>query len=282
MKILIVGGRSSLGRALKPVLLRIGDVITVGRKDCDINFDLNDSIEKIKLPDNIDVVINTAAHFGGKTAEEVLEAENVNVLGTLKLCQAAVLAKAKQYILISSMSSCVNKNSEYYGIYSLSKKHSEEIAQYYCSTHSLPLTILRPSQIYGNEDYFRKHQPFLYTIIDRAEKGENITIYGSRDALRNYIYIDDLTNIILKVVQKKIKGTYSCTYPTNLTYSQIAKAAISAFGSKGRILFLKDKPDIPDNIFKNDNSLYKKIDFYPQITIKEGMLKIALFRRNRL
>ena len=113
MKILIVGGTSSLGCALKPVLSEIGEVITAGRKECDIRLDLNDPIEKITLPNNIDAVIHTAAHFGGKTVEEILEAENVNVLGTLKLCQAAVQAKAKHFILISSMFSCLNKNSAF-------------------------------------------------------------------------------------------------------------------------------------------------------------------------
>ena len=117
-------------------------------------------------------------------------------------------------------------------------------------------------------------------MIDKAENGEDITIYGSNDALRNYIYIDDLVKIIEKVVQNKIEGIYSCMYPIDLTYSQIAKAAILAFNSKGRIFFLKNKPDIPNNIFEKDGSLYKKIGFYPQISIKDGMKKIILYRKS--
>jgi nucleoside-diphosphate-sugar epimerase len=125
------------------------------------------------------------------------------------------------------------------------------------------------------------HQPFFYTIVDKAEKGEDITIYGSHDALRNYIHVDDLTAIIAKVVQNKIEGIYSCLHTTDLTFSQIAKAALSAFNSKGKIHFLKEKADIPDNIFKKDTSLYKKIGFYPQISIEDGMKRIALYRETR-
>ena len=279
MRILIVGGTSSIGRVLKSVLSEFSEVITAGRKYCDVILDLNDPIENMSLPNDIDAIIHTAAHFGGKTAKEILDTETVNVLGTLKLCQAAVQAKAKHFVLISSMSACVKENSEYYSIYAISKKHSEEVARFYCSAHSLPLTILRPSQIYGNLDSFRLHQPFFYTMVDKAEKGEDITIYGSNDALRNYIHIDDLTTIILKVVQNKIKGTYSCMYPTDVTYSQIAKAAITAFKSRSNVRFLKDKPDIPNNIFDKDVSLYEKIDFYSQISIEEGMKKIANFRK---
>lgn len=279
MKILIVGGTSSIGCTLKPILSEFSEVITAGRKNCDVTLDLNDPIEKIALPNDIDVVIHTAAHFGGKTAKEILEAERINVLGTLKLCQAGVHAKATHFVLISSVFSCLKENSKHYCIYALSKKHSEEVASFYCSTHSLSLTILRPSQIYGNEDSFRIHQPFLYTMIDKAEKGEDITIYGSNDALRNYIHIDDLVHIISKVIRNKVEGTYSCMQTTDVTYSQIAKAAFIAFNSKGSVHFLKDKADIPDNIFEKNDSLYKKIDFYPQISIENGMKKIAHYRK---
>lgn len=278
MKILIIGGTSSLGYALKPVLSEFSEVITAGRNNCDLTLDLSDPIEKISFPNDIDAIVHTATHFGGKSVKEIVEAESINVVGTLKLCHAAVQAKAKLFVLISSMIVFVKEDSEYYGIYALSKKHSEEVARYLCSCYSLPLAILRPSQIYGNQDSFRAHQPFIYTMVDKAEKGEDITIYGSNDAQRNYIHIDDLTMIVAKVIQKKAQGIFSCMYSTDLTYSQIAKAALSAFHSKGTVYFDKEKADIPDNIFEKDDSLYKIIDYYPQITIEEGMKRIALYR----
>jgi nucleoside-diphosphate-sugar epimerase len=282
MKALIIGGTSSLGCALKPVLSEFSEVITAGREDCDITLDLNGPIEKISFPDNVDVVIHTAAHFGGETVDELLEAESVNVLGTLKLCHVSVQSKIGHFVLISSMFICLKEDSRYYNMYALSKKQAEEVAIFYCSRHSLPLTILRPSQIYGSAESFRRHQPFLYAMVDNAEKGEGIVIYGSNDAQRNYIHIDDLTNIISKVVRKRVQGTYSCMYTKNITYSQIAEAALSAFNSKGSIRYLRDKNDIPDNVFDIDDALYKIIEFYPQISIEEGMRRIARYRGVRL
>src|ERR1700712_4514734 len=98
MRILIAGGNSNIGRALKTVLSEWATVITAGRKNCDIYLDLTDPIDKMQLPSNIDVVINAAAHFGGKTAKDIYDAENTNVLGTLKLCEVSVKAKAKHFI----------------------------------------------------------------------------------------------------------------------------------------------------------------------------------------
>lgn len=279
MRILIVGGASSLGRALKPVLSAFAEVITAGKSGCDIKLDLRDPPGKMALPDGVDVVINTAAKSGAKTPQEILETADVNVLGVLRLCIAAVRAGAKHFVHISSVYVGLEKGSPHYGIYSMTKRHSEEIAQFFCSSQSLPLTILRPSPIYGDSDSFRRGQPFLYTIIDKAERGEPITIYGSNDALRNYIHVDDLTNIIARVVQLRIEGTYACAHTRDVTLSQVARAAFLAFDRPENVRFMRDKPDIADNVFGQDDSLYRMIGYYPQVTIEEGMGKAAIYRK---
>ena len=280
MKILIVGGRSVVGKALKPVISKNNEIITAGRSNCDIYMDLTDPLEKIIIPENIDCIIHTAACFGVETDSEIYETESVNVLGSLKLCQAAAKANIKHFIFISSIFSELTQSSQFYNIYSISKKHSEEIINFYLKSKKVPVTILKPSQIYGNENHFRKHQPFIYNLIDKIESGEPIGIFGSNDPIRNFIHINDLTVIILKVIQKKVLGEYSCLQLRNNTFTEIAKAAFKAFNKDIRIDFLPDKNDIPDNGFKIDNKLYDLIDYYPQISILEGIRKIANYRKS--
>lgn len=268
-----------MAHALMPVLSEFAEVITAGRTGCDIHLDLSDPVEKIELPKDVDVVINAAANFGGKSFEEMLQTENVNVLGVLKLCQLCNQAQIKQLVLISSIFACLDKSSRFYNIYSLSKKHSDEVAQLYSSMFGLPLTILRPSQFYGIGEAYRRHQPFLFTIIDKAANDEDILIYGSNDAFRNFIHVEDVAKIIALVVQRKIEGTYACMNIENVSYSEIAAAAIEAFKSKSTIKFMKEQPDIPNNIFELDDSLFRLINYYPQISISLGMKKEAAYRR---
>ena len=275
MKVVIVGGNSSLGSALEASLSGSCEVVTAGRSNCDISLDLTWPIERFSLPPDVDVVVHTAAHFGGKTATDVLEAENVNVLGTLKLCQAAVNAKARHFVLISSIFASLTEDSEHYGAYALSKRHAEEVARLVCATCSLPLAVLRPSQIYGAGSRSRAHQPFLYLMIDRAKNGEDIVLYGSRDPRRNFIHIDDLTEVIAKVVAMGIVGTFACQHPRDVTYTEIAKAAFQAFNTRGSVRFLPEKPDIPDNVFTVDDALYRAIGWHPSTSIEDGLRRIA-------
>jgi nucleoside-diphosphate-sugar epimerase len=275
VKVVIVGGNSSVGLALKAVLSDSCDVITAGRKNCDIALDLAWPLARFLLPEDVDAVVHTAAHFGGKTKEDILEAESVNVLGTLKLCEAAAGANVRHFVLISSIFASLSEDSEHYGIYALSKKHSEDVARLVCAGHSLPLAVLRPSQIYGVGPRFRMHQPFLYLMIDKARKGEDIVLYGTRDPRRNFIYVDDLAEVIARVLSKGIVGTYPCQHPGDVTYAQIAEAAFRAFDTRGTVRFLRDKPDIPDNVVAIDETLYEAIGFRPSTSIDEGLRRIA-------
>jgi hypothetical protein len=41
------------------------------------------------------------------------------------------------------------------------------------------------------------------------------------------------------------------------------------------VRFLRDKPDIPDNVFAMDEPLYKAIEFHPRTSIEDGVRRIA-------
>ncbi len=270
-----MGGNSNVGSSLKNAFLPSNIIVTLGRSGNDLELDLNNLTGKLDLPTDFDVLIHTAAGFGVRNDQEILSTVSVNVLGTLRLCQAAVQAKTKHFIFISSIYTSVTKQSSHFNFYSLSKKHAEDVALLYCSLHNLPLTILRLSPLYGNANGFKVHQPFFYSIIEKASKGEDIILFGKNDPLRNYLHIDDLVEIIGRVMGQGICGNYSCTNVKDVTYSQIAQAAFTAFNKVGRIYFDRDKPDIPDSIFEKDFSLYETINFFPVISIEEGMHRIA-------
>jgi len=81
------------------------------------------------------------------------------------------------------------------------------------------------------------------------------------------------------VILRRVEGIYACMYPRNVSYSEIAAAAVAAFGSTSVVKFVRDKPDVPDNVFEIDDSLYRRIDYSPQISIALGMQKAAAHRK---
>jgi nucleoside-diphosphate-sugar epimerase len=271
MKILIVGGNSSLAQALRPALATFAEVITAGRDHCNVALDVSWPVERFEIPPGVDVVINLAAHFGGKNFAAILAAEETNALGALKLAHACTRTAVKHLVQVSSIFSELKADSQFFSSYSLSKRHAEELVSLYCRNTELPLTILRPAQIYGTGEIFRRHQPFLYALLDKAERNENIVLNGSNDAKRNFIHVDDVAEIISRVVRQRIEGNYTCASLSNVRFSEIAAAAISAVGGSSIVQFDAALPDIPDNAFEPDETLYRLIGYYPRITLIQGL-----------
>jgi nucleoside-diphosphate-sugar epimerase len=277
--IAIVGGTSALAQRLIPALKGGHKVTTLGLGECDIPCNLLDSVDAIRFPDSTDAVVHLAAAFGGPTEDEIVRTVEINAVGTLKVCIAAQRARVAHVVVISSLSAQLSDRSPYYGVYSITKRQAEELAVDYCRRHSLLLTVLRPSQLYAEDEAFRRHQPLVYHMADCAEKGADIQIFGARDALRNYINADDMAHIIRKVLEQEYGGVHSCTFPKDVALSEVAAAALKAFAQGGAVVFRSEKPDIPDNVFDNGTEFYERIGFIPNVDIWEGMRRIAVHRR---
>lgn len=279
MKSLVIGSTSVIGKALVKAFSLLGEVKTAGRRDADIFFDLSQWDSPVHLDESFDVVVLAAADFGGTTADDLIRAELVNSVGTLAACRLAQQCSARHVILLSSIWASHTPQDHYFSIYSLSKRHAEEVASLFCSEHGIDLTILRPSQVYDAEGACRAHQPMLYRIADDAQAGNVITFYGSNDARRNYLHLDDLTAICTRVAQQRTTGLFNCVHPQSPRLSEIAQAAFDAFSQTGTLRFLSDKADIPDIPPQTpDTGFYASIGFSPRIDMNEGFALMSQHR----
>jgi nucleoside-diphosphate-sugar epimerase len=277
MKVLLVGGNSSLAQCLRPLLAAFADVVTAGRTACDLPLDL---AGEIRIPPGFDTVVNTAAHLGGPTPAALMAAEHTNLLGLLGLGQACAEAGVRHLVQVSSIFALLPASSPFHNAYALSKRHGDEALQLQARMQGMPLTILRPAQFYGVGERYRRNQPFLFTLMDKAQAGQDIELWGRHDALRNFIHVQDVADMIARVVHTRTLGVFSCSHPQDLRFSQIAQAAVDAFGSGGVIRFLPGKPDTADNIFPFDDALYQALGHAPQITMTRGMQMEATHRRS--
>ncbi|MBK4994436.1 NAD(P)-dependent oxidoreductase [Pseudomonas sp. S37] len=278
MKSLVIGSTSVIGGAVAQALAQLGPVRLAGRRDADIAFDLNQPVLPVDAG-QFDLVVHAAADFGGLEPAALLRAEQVNSVGTLAACQLAEHCGARHFVLLSSRSAGYRPGDPYYGIYALSKRHAEEVASLYCQQRGMALTILRISQVYDSQARCRSHQPLLYAIADSAAAGRPVQLYGSNDARRDYLHVDDLAQICALVAKRGIEGEHDCGHPQHLRLSEIALAAFAAFGTPADVRFLPDKADIPDlpaAAWASD--LYTRIGYAPRIDMRAGFELIKAHR----
>lgn len=131
--------------------------------------------------------------------------------------------------------------------YSASKASGDLLIKSYIRTYRLPAIITNCCNNFGPNQYPEKLIP---TIIYNILNDNPIPIYGSGRNLREWIYVKDHCEALIKVSEKGIIGeNYNIGSGIVLNNIQIAKKIISIFKKitykkniKSKISFVKDRP----------------------------------------
>jgi UDP-glucose 4-epimerase len=86
--------------------------------------------------------------------------------------------------------------------YGLEKLAVESYLYYMARRFGLEHTILRPSSIYGPGQIPDRGQGLISTIMGRLQADKHIDILGDGSSIRDYLYIDDLIEAIVKVLRR--------------------------------------------------------------------------------
>ena len=156
-------------------------------------------------------------------------------------------------------------NRSYYG---MAKYMSELLLDKVCSEINTKLTILRPPLVYGDGDTSFGYGPtgFLRKAID----GETNIIWGDGNELREFIYIDDVVNIINRLVNSEFEGILNIVSGKSYTYSDVIRIIKDNFCFDIDVVSRERSKEKVDHIFSN--KLIKEVLInYKFIDLKSGM-----------
>ena len=106
-----------------------------------------------------------------------------------------------------------------------------------------------------------------------ASKGQKVSLYGKHGGSANYLHIKDFTEVVYRAVKNGVFGVYDCVTRTPNTYLEISNFVFELTNNPVNIEFVKDKKE-SDNVFTYDDTIYKKINYYPKVLIKDGLSEI--------
>jgi dTDP-glucose 4,6-dehydratase len=131
--------------------------------------------------------------------------------------------------------------------YSASKASGDLLIKSYIRTYRVPAIITNCCNNFGPNQYPEKLIPrIIYNIINNKP----IPIYGKGKNVREWIYVKDHCNALIKIAEKGIIGeSYNIGSGTVLNNIGITKKIISSFKKitynnkiKSKICFVKDRP----------------------------------------
>ena len=159
--------------------------------------------------------------------------------------------------------------------YAASKAASDHLVNSYIRTYKIPAMVTNCSNNYGPKQHPEKLIPkLIYNILNN----KSLPIYGNGKNSREWIYVKDHCEALLKVFTKgKVGEFYNIGSNKNLDNLEISKKLINIsndiikLGKNVKISFVKDRPGHDIRYALNSNKIKNKLGWYPKVDLNQGM-----------
>ena len=158
--------------------------------------------------------------------------------------------------------------------YAASKASSDHLVSAYIRTYKIPAIVTNCSNNYGPRQHPEKLIPKL---IYNIQNNKNLPIYGKGLNSREWIYVDDHCEALIKIFQKgKIGNFYNIGSNINLNITKLL-LKISKYkmklGNNAKIKFVKDRPGHDIRYALNSKKLINDLKWKPKTKILDGLEK---------
>jgi UDP-glucose 4-epimerase len=301
MKVLITGGSGFIGSHIVDQLLRhefkvrIFDMVQSPwhKQDSEVEFYKGSllNLDDLKMAmDGIQIVFHLAAIADvADVLENPYYAESINVRGTANVLEAVRGNKFIQRLVYGS-TTWVYSNADSSEVdeaaslnapdnfYTVTKLTGEYYCQSYSKIFDVPITIVRYGIPYGPR---ARAGAVIPIFVDKAIRGEPITIAGDGMQFRNFVYVEDLALGNVKALRSTAKNRiYNLDGTERVTIKQIAQVVQKIIGNV-EIEYIESRPG--DFSGKNVCSKRAKeeLDWAAETPFEEGVRRYIDWYKQR-
>lgn len=304
-RILVTGGAGFLGSHLCERLLRDGhDVLCVDnfftgakRNVAHLmdhpHFELMRHDVTFPLYVEVDEIYNLACPASPVHYQfDPVQTTKTSVMGAINMLGLAKRVKAK--LLQASTSEIYGDPSvhpqpeSYWGnvntigprsCYDEGKRCAETLVFDYIRQHAMQAKVVRIFNTYGP----RMHPSdgrVVSNFIVQALRGEDITIYGDGSQTRSFCYVDDLIEVIVRMMNSRpdFAGPVNIGNPGEFTMIELANLIIELTNSRSKLVNRPLPADDPKQRRPDIALAKRELDWAPEIPLREGLTRtIAYF-----
>ena len=184
--------------------------------------DLSDPASFRNALRGVDTVVHLAASIRDQPRASM---EELNGVATLRLVRAAERARTKRFIFFSAIGASLHSRARFFRAKALAERAVEE--------SELETTVFSPSIVYSPDD------PWI-TLLRRLSLLPALPIAGPGRARYQPIWTGDVADCVLAELDRApadgARRRFDLAGPETLTYDDIARVALRAWGRRRRLL----------------------------------------------
>lgn len=303
--LLIAGGSGFLGSHLQNAIhnddsVRNWKVTAPRSKKFDFR-NLTDAIEALK---NQDIVINLAANVGGIGYNQAYPGKlfydnitiGVNLLEAARICDVSKVVQIGTVCSYPKITNTPFKEEDLWlgfpeetnAPYGIAKKALIVMGDSYSKQYDMNIISLLIVNLYGPGDNFNLEQSHVIPALIRKfveakeNNSPNVTLWGSGNASREFLYVKDAADGIMKATR-----FYDKTFPINLgsgkeiTIKDLSKKIAGIVGFDGNIEWDTSRPDGQPRRVLDVSKAKSEFGFEAKTDFENGLSEtINWFRQN--
>jgi UDP-glucose 4-epimerase len=221
---MVTGGAGFIGSHICDELVRIGkdivvidDLSTGSRNNIPsgvefIKVDIRDYSEVRKAIEGVDLVFHVAAQPSTRASIDEPNLDfGSNVWGTFNVLEASLGAKVKKLVYTSSsavygepknLPMRESDKPEPTSPYGASKLSGELYCLVYHRVYGLPVTCLRPFNVYGARENKEVTADEVYLYTRALSHEESITVFGDGSQTRDFVHVKDVAHAHILAAQE--------------------------------------------------------------------------------
>lgn len=205
---LSVGRRDDLADATDFTELGVGELDAVGWTAGEVQFVEGDVLDRAtveEVTEGADVVVHLAAQSGvAPSVEDPRTDCRINVLGTFNCLDAARRSSPERFVFASSGAAVGEVDPPLHeeivphplSPYGASKLAGEAYCESFHGSYGLETVALRFANVYGPGSALK--DSIVAKFFRRAQRGAPLEIYGDGGQTRDFIYVGDLVDAVMK------------------------------------------------------------------------------------
>jgi UDP-glucose 4-epimerase len=267
MKILVTGGSGFIGSHIvehyqdKAEEIRVLDNLRTGyRKNLEglkcsfIEGSVTDRETVTRAVDGVDYIFHMAALVSvPESMAKPAECVDINVHGLLNVLEAAAAAGVKKLVFASSAAIYGDNPSvpkletmlpEPKSPYAITKLDGEFYLDLFNRERGLETAAIRFFNVFGpRQDPKGAYAAAVPIFIEKALKGEDITVHGDGEQTRDFIYVKDIVGALSFAAETPgVTGVFNAGYGGQMTINDLANMIIAASGSNAKVLHGPERP----------------------------------------
>jgi UDP-glucose 4-epimerase len=303
MRALVTGGAGFIGSNLVHLLLQQGHEVTVldnltsGYRDNLENLEVDWMEGDVRDPDalvlaaaGVEVVFHLAASVGNaRSIAHPIEDAEVNVLGTLRLLEAARHAGVRKVVFSSSAGIFGELKTvpiredhpvEPDSPYGASKLGAEKLCLAYAKLYPMECVCLRYFNVYGVNQRYDAYGNVIPIFAHRALRGLPLVIYGDGEQTRDFVNVRDVAMANYKAgASRGVSGAFNIASGTRVTINTLAAMLTEVADLPAMIEYGPSRPGDVRHSLADISAAHAAFGFHPTVALEDGLREYMAWAR---